>query len=95
VRLSLTKGHEFKGNRHTKTKNLVEGQNGPPLESPKTAAEKVAELTNSSARTAKRDVKEVKAMKEAGKFDEYTAGKLSKEEKKKILEAAKPVRKAD
>jgi hypothetical protein len=32
-------------------------------------------------------------MKEAGKLDEYTAGKLSKEEKKKILEAAKPARK--
>ena len=86
-------GHEFKGNQHTKNKNVVEGQNGHPPESPKTAAEKVAELTNSSARTARRDFKEIKAMKEAGKLDEYTAGKLSKEEKKKILEAAKPVRK--
>ena len=86
-------GHEFKGNRHTKSKNLVGYQNDTPLHLPKKAAEKVAELTNSSSATVNRDVKEVKAMNEAGKLDEYTAGKLSKEEKKKILEAAKPVRK--
>jgi hypothetical protein len=68
-------------------------QNEPVADSSGKAAKEVARLTNTSRSTVKRDVKEVKAMKEAGKLDEYTAGKLSKEEKKKILEAAKPVRK--
>jgi hypothetical protein len=86
-------GHEFKGNQHAKSKNVVGYQNDTPPHLPKKAAKKVAELTNSSSATVNRDVKEIKAMKEAGKLDEYTAGKLSKEEKKKILEAAKPVRK--
>lgn len=86
-------GHEFKGNRHTKTKNLVGCQNDTPLESPSKASEKVSKMVNKAPRTVMRDVAELKAMKEAGKIDEYTAGKLSKEEKKKILEQAKPVRK--
>ena len=68
-------------------------QNEPVRDSSGKAVKEVARLTNTSPSTLKRDVKEVKAMKEAGKLDEYTAGKLSKEEKKKILEAAKPVRK--
>jgi hypothetical protein len=84
-------GDEWEGNPGGKA---VRGQNEPVHDSSQKAAKEVARLTNTSPSTLKRDVKEVKAMKEAGKLDEYTAGKLSKEEKKKILEEAKPVRKA-
>lgn len=86
-------GHEFKGNRHTKSKNLVGCQNDTALNSPSKASEKVSKMVNRAPRTVMRDVEEVKAVKEAGKLDEYTAGKLPKKEVKAIVEASKPVRK--
>ena len=81
------------GNQGFEMRKNARVQNERVHDSSDKAAKEVARLTNTSPSTLKRDVKEVKAMKEAGKIDEYTAGKLSKEEKKKILEESKPVRK--
>jgi hypothetical protein len=86
-------GHEFKGNRHTKTKNLVGCQNDTPLESPSKASEKVSKMVNRAPRTVMRDVAEVKAVKEAGKLKEYGDGKLAKEEVKEIINKSKQERK--
>jgi hypothetical protein len=85
-------GDEWEGIAGPGRGNKVRGQNDPVVKSHETA-KKVAEQVGKSEKTVRRIAKEVKAMKEAGKIDEYTAGKLSKEEKKKILEQAKPVRK--
>jgi hypothetical protein len=82
-------GDEWEGNPGGKA---VRGQNDLTAK-PNETAKKVGEQVGKSEKTVRRIAKEVKAMKDAGKIDEYTAGKLSKEEKKKILEAAKPVRK--
>jgi len=86
-------GHEFKGNRHTKGENLVGCQNDTALESASKASEKVSKMVKRAPRTVMRDVAEVKAVREAGKLDEYNAGKLPKKEIKEIVDAAKPVRK--
>lgn len=48
-------GHEFEGNRHTKGDNLVGGQIDHQPETKKTAAQRVAEMTNTSERTARRE----------------------------------------
>jgi hypothetical protein len=68
-------------------------QNGTARESASKASEKVSKMVNRAPRTVMRDVAEVKAVREAGKLDEYNAGKLPKKEVKAIVEASKPVRK--
>jgi hypothetical protein len=83
-------GEEWKGNPGGK---VVRCQNDTPQESPSKASEKVSKMVNRAPRTVMRDVEEVKAVKEAGKIDEYIAGKLPKKEVKAIVEASKPVRK--
>jgi hypothetical protein len=86
-------GDEWEGNKEgVNQHNRIRGQNDHAAKTAQTAKQ-VGEQVGKSEKTVRRIAKEVKAMKEAGKIDEYTAGKLSKEEKKKILEAAKPVRK--
>ena len=83
--------HEFKGNRHTNSENLVRGQNDRALKKSETA-KKVASQVNKSEKTIRRIDKKIEAIEQAGKFKEFSDGVLPKKEVKAILEASKPVR---